>query len=225
MPGKYAGAQILSRTRLSLHAVAELVLAGPQYRRGGSIELRASPGGFATTELPDLAVAGILLLAGGRRLAVLSGVTCAELAELAGVEAARPDVGYPGGSGLGPDAPLQADEVSAQIIAAAFDHGDTALRRFAPSAAPVLWPEHFDIGITLDEVNYGVSPGDEYLAEPYAYVGPWQRRQGLFWNAPFGAARPLAQFPDAEAIRQFFVDGQRLAAQTRRPREGSARGR
>jgi hypothetical protein len=89
----------------------------------------------------------------------------------------------------------------------------------------VLWPEHFDIAITLDQVNYGVSAGDEYLAEPCAYVGPWQPRQGLFWNAPFGAARPLAQLPDAEAIVQFFTDGQELAAGLSGAQQGASRGR
>jgi hypothetical protein len=34
-------------TRQSLHGVAELVLAGPQYRQSGTIRLRAVPGGFA----------------------------------------------------------------------------------------------------------------------------------------------------------------------------------
>ena len=42
---------------------------------------------------------------------------------------------------------------------------------------PVLWPEHFDVGITLDKVNYGVSPGDDDIPEPYAYVGPWTPRK------------------------------------------------
>ena len=37
----------------------------------------------------------------------------------------------------------------------------------------VLWPEHFDVGIDANEVNYGVSPGDASCPEPYAYVGPW----------------------------------------------------
>jgi len=69
--------------------------------------------------------------------------------------------------------------------------GDAALRALGEQVAgvqaprPVLWPEHFDIGITLDEVNYGVSPGDDMIGEPYAYVGPFRRREGAFWNQPF----------------------------------------
>ena len=45
-------------------------------------------------------------------------------------------------------------------------------------------------GIGVDEVNYGMSPGDGFHAAPYAYVGPWTPREGAFWNVPFGALRP-----------------------------------
>jgi hypothetical protein len=69
----------------------------------------------------------------------------------------------------------------------------------------VLWPEHFDVAVTLDEVNYGVSLGDGYLPEPYAYVGPWQPRTGEFWNAPFGAAKPLTGMD----VEDFFRTGLR----------------
>jgi hypothetical protein len=75
----------------------------------------------------------------------------------------------------------------------------------------VLWPEHFDLGVTVAEVNYGVSPGDSFLEVPYAYVGPWSLDdvQGDFWNAPFGAARPVAGLAD---LGGFFAEG---AAQLR----------
>lgn len=83
-------------------------------------------------------------------------------------------------------------------------------RRFAPDLTPVLWPEHFDVGIQLDEVNYGISPGDHYVDEPYAYVGPWTPRTGEFWNAPFGAARPLRDLP-GDALDAFLAEGRDLA--------------
>jgi hypothetical protein len=73
----------------------------------------------------------------------------------------------------------------------------------------VLWPEHFDVAITLDEVNYGASPGDGYLGEPYAYVGPFEPREGEFWNAPFGAARPLREL-DGEITAFFRAGRERL---------------
>ena len=40
-------------------------------------------------------------------------------------------------------------------------------------AAVQLWPEHFDLATTIDEVNYGGSPGDDGHPLPYLYVGPW----------------------------------------------------
>jgi len=64
----------------------------------------------------------------------------------------------------------------------------------------VLWPEHFDLGIAVDEVNYGISPGDDGHATPYAYVGPWTQRTGPFWNAPFGALYPLDPAHDVDAL-------------------------
>ena len=38
--------QVLVATRRALHAVAEQVLAGPQYRSAGTIRLNITPGGF-----------------------------------------------------------------------------------------------------------------------------------------------------------------------------------
>ncbi len=69
--------------------------------------------------------------------------------------------------------------------------GGHALKAFLPECHPVLWPEHFDVAATEDEVNYGVSAGDEHHPTPYAYVGPWTVPTGPFWNAPFGALYPL----------------------------------
>lgn len=200
----------LSRARRALHAVAELVLAGPQFRRSGTIRLRVAPGGFATTREPALAVVGGEVVAGDRRLAI-DGHSCADLAAATGVDVGPPADLYRDGSGADPDEKLDLDPGAAAHLAAAFAVGDEALRRFAPAEVPVLWPEHFDVGISVDEVNYGVSPGDGYLDEPYAYVGPWQPRRGPFWNAPFGAARPMAVLTDVESVHGFFVEGRRHA--------------
>ena len=113
---------------------------------------------------------------------------------------------------LGPDSLLSVDQTGAMRIAAALGIGAAALAAYAPSVEAVLWPEHFDIGITLDEVNYGVSPGDGYLDVPYAYVGPWNR-DGLddpFWNAPFGAAAPLTELGDEAGVAAYFARGRDL---------------
>ena len=66
----------------------------------------------------------------------------------------------------------------------------------------MLWPEHFDVAVTEDEVNYGVSPGDDFHPLPYAYVGPWTSRIGVFWNAPFGAFATLDPSHDVDRARR-----------------------
>lgn len=201
----------LTVTRRSLHGVAEMVLAGPQYRHGGGIQLRVVADGFGTVTWPNLRVAsdslitetGSLRLAGSYR----------ELAAAAGVEARRLDDVYSGGPKIAIDEQIEIDPEAARLLEEAFTRGEAALRTLAPDVMPVLWPEHFDVGISVDDVNYGVSPGDHAIPEPYAYVGPWNRRTGDFWNAPFGAARPLTELPDTTAIADFFTTGRKLSTQ------------
>jgi hypothetical protein len=194
-------------TRRSLHGVAELLLAGPQYRATRRIDLRVTTGGFATVTGPELRVEGDQLVAGATRVP-LAGRTYDEIAAAAGIEAGEPAGVYDGGPGVSPGETITLAAGPLETLLAAFAEGDRALREFAPEATPVLWPEHFDVAITLDEVNYGVSPGDGHLAEPYAYVGPHHPRQGEFWNAPFGAARPLRDLDGA--VTAYFRTGQGL---------------
>jgi hypothetical protein len=101
---------------------------------------------------------------------------------------------------------------AAALLADRFARGDAGLRAFAPGAVPVLWPEHFDLGVTLGEVNYGISPGDAAHPRPYAYVGPWTPREGPFWNASFGALRPADELADTGAVAAFFMEGRVAAA-------------
>lgn len=200
----------LETTRRALHAVAELLLAGPQYRASGTIRLRVQPGGFATVADPELRVDRTELVSGGRRF-TLQGATCAAVARAAGIDVGPPVGLYAEGCGADPDDVLDLDPAAAAWITDCFASGDAALRRFAPDQQPVLWPEHFDLGVAVDAVNYGVSPGDGYLAEPYAYVGPWTRRDGGFWNAPFGAVRPMRELTGVHAVEEFFSAGQTIA--------------
>ena len=201
-------ADTLVSTRRSLHAVAELVIAGPQHGRFGTIRLLVSPGGFSGLRLP-LRVEGTALNFDGGSVP-LTG-TYRGLAEAAGVAVGLPTGLYTDVTGTDPDDQVAVDAAAAASLADAWQRGDAALRLLAPEASPVLWPEHFDVGITVDKVNYGVSPGDGYHPSPYAYVGPWTPPKGDFWNAPFGAARPLEQLPDAAAVAEFFAEGRRLA--------------
>lgn len=195
-------------TRRSLHAVAELVLAGPQHKANGRIRLRVTPGGFGTVFEPDLRIDGVDLVAGERRLPV-NGKTYAALAAEAGVEARALTEVYADGSGISPDEVITVEAGAAALIADSFALGQEALTRFLPHEDIVLWPEHFDLGVSSDKVNYGLSAGDSYSAEPYAYVGPWTVPEGDFWNTSFGAARPVKELGDAEAVLAFFEEGRR----------------
>ena len=59
-------------------------------------------------------------------------------------------------------------------------------RRYTPGPSPVrCWPHHFDIAVlvaleeghaeTARSIGVGVSPGDGYYDEPYAYLSPYPR--------------------------------------------------
>ncbi|MFR9801330.1 hypothetical protein ACL02T_03385 [Pseudonocardia sp. RS010] len=194
-------------TRRALHAVAESVIAGPQYRSAGTVRLRVTPGGFGGA-VADLRVEGAdLVWADGR--VPLSG-TCRQLADAAGVQVGPPEGVYADGAGVGPDEAFVVDPAAAADLADWFARGDAALRRFGD---PVLWPEHFDLGVTVDRINYGISPGDAAHPAPYAYVGPWEPRTGPFWNARFGALRAASELPDAEALAAFLAAGRAAAEQ------------
>jgi hypothetical protein len=207
--------QRMEQTRRSLHGVAELVLAGPQYDASRTIRLRVTPGGFGTVATPDLRVEGLDLVTTTSRLPL--GGTFAGLARAAEVEARPLDDVYAGGPGLDPDDAVVVDPDAVRLLLDGFATGDVALRVFAPDVERVLWPEHFDLAISLDQVNYGVSPGDAHVPEPYAYVGPWTPRAGEFWNADFGAARPLTDLGDVDAVVAFFEEGARRVGVDPRP--------
>lgn len=198
-------------TRSSLHAVAELLLAGPQYEQSGTIKLRVTPGGWSTVAAPDVRVDGLTLRYEGHALE-LAGRSVAEVAASAGLQARALDDVYADGCGLTVDHVLELLDSSVAEIADAFRIGDEALATLAPAAERVIWPEHFDLGVTVREVNFGVSPGDAFLAVPYAYVGPWTTdgRTGEFWNAPFGSARPMSDLGSTRAVLDYFREGHSL---------------
>jgi hypothetical protein len=202
-------ATTLSTTRRSLHGVAELLLAGPQHRASGEIALRVIDGGFATSAEPDLRFDGRAVVSAGHRVEV-AGLSYADIAAELGVEAREPADLYADGSGVRPDETVVLDAAAVATITGAFAAGDEALRRFASGERPILWPEHFDIGITVGDVNYGLAPGDAHVPEPYAYVGPHTPRAGEFWNMPFGAARTVRELGDATGILAFYDVGRRL---------------
>ena len=116
---------------------------------------------------------------------------------------------------LEPDAPLQLDPDAVREIVDWFALANEALQQLrstidAESSEIQLWPEHFDVAITVDRVNYGGSPGDAEHPEPYLYVGPFEPKRGAFWNEPFGASRSRDQTPDVAAAVGFLLEGRDL---------------
>jgi hypothetical protein len=200
----------LTRTRTALHGVAELLLAGPQYAASGTIRLRVLPSGIATVAEPDLRLEGTDLV-GVRGRHPLTG-TYGEVAATAGISARTLEDVYRDRSQVTASDVIEIDPAHLAVLTGALAVGDAALRAFDPDQEPVLWPEHLDVAISRDEVNYGVSPGDAGVPEPYAYVGPWTPLTGEFWDQPFGAARPVATLGSADAVADFFREGAERAA-------------
>jgi hypothetical protein len=200
----------LKRTRESLHAVAEWLLAGPQLIASDTVRLRVCPGGFATTAAPAVSVLDAQLHVSGMSISI-DGHTVASLGRALNIAPASPAPAYSPSNPQGPHVELRVDSEAYALISRCYEWGNQALQAFCPQQTPVLWPEHFDVGVSWDEVNFGVSPGDDFHPEPYAYVGPWTRRSGEFWNATFGAFRPMSDLASPDHIFQFFAQGRRHA--------------
>ena len=209
----------LEQTRRSLHAVAETLLAGPQHRIAGTIRLVVEPDGFRTLPLPGdpqlVSVRGtdLVVTSGGHEHVLPLTGTLGGLAEAAGLDFGAPVGVYGDTTGAAATDVVVLDAAAVATIERALAVGAEALAALGAAhqpedpPRPVLWPEHFDVGISLREVNYGVSPGDAGIAEPYAYVGPWKQRAGAFWNQPYGAAATIAELEDAAGVLAFFESG------------------
>jgi hypothetical protein len=215
-----------AETRESLHTLAEHVLAAARYQAMGRIGLQVVPGGFATPPFGDdhrtIGVEGteLVLRTGGqqRRMPI---TTLRAAGEFAGVEPGAPSDVYKPATACDLDAPLRVDPGAARRLADWYALGDAALRRFRLEIADdqpsdlTLWPEHFDVAIRAGEVNYGASPGDAQVAEPYLYVGP----TGLdlaatgdsFWNQPFGATVTWEGAHSVEDAVELFRRGRQHA--------------
>jgi hypothetical protein len=221
------------RTRAALHAVAEHVLAAARHRATGRIGLTVTPGGFGT---PPFGAGGRIVAVDGTDLVVSSGdadgapgavatraplCTLAAAAALAGLPApGGPADVYHLNTPCAPDAPLDVDADAARRIADWYALGDAALRQWQaeiPADEPsgiTLWPEHADVALRAADINYGASPGDEYVAQPYLYVGPPAPpppSSDGFWNAPFGAYLTWDKVHSATDAADFFRHGRRLS--------------
>lgn len=211
----------LVRTRDSLHRAAEHLLSATLKRATGAIALLPGPDGVRTPELPDgrvVALAGadvVVTGAGAERRARLT--TLAETAAAVGLEPGFPWSKYPPGTAYEPDVPLDVDPASARALAEWFVLGEQALTALAADlvgtepTSPLVFPEHFDLALTADGVNYGFSPGDASVVAPYAYVGPHEPPAAdPFWNAPFGAARTWHELTSPDLALEFFRAGRAL---------------
>lgn len=222
-------------TRLALQAVAEHVLAAAQHAATGHIGLRLTPGGFGTRPFPSAAGPRVLRVEGtelvrtderGEQRRPLTTLRAA--AELAGIEAGAPASVYAPTTPLEPDAELVVDPAAAARLAGWYALVQSLLEELVvglgaghPDTEPQLWPEHFDLAVTIDAVNYGGSPGDAGHPEPYLYVGPHAPPEpdGEFWNGPFGASwsAPVGGLPAPDAARAFLAEGRRLSDALGRP--------
>jgi hypothetical protein len=197
----------LVATRLQLHGIAECLLAGPEYRATGEIALQVTPDGFGTTAGPELRLEGLELVAGDRRAPAVGSL--GDLAHRLGVEFGAPAI-YRDGSDAQPDDVVDLDPAATQLILGWYALSDAALRTLDPDQQPILWPEHFDVAILLDDRSFGSSPGDDFYSAPYAYVSASDHDGGPFWNVPFGALRDAGEFASAPDLVAFWREGRAL---------------
>lgn len=216
--------EVLTASRDALHRVAEQVLAAELYRHTGRIGLRPTPGGIGTpTFIVDgttrqLRVEGLdLVLVQGDERASWPLSTIQDAGRQLDLVPGAPDV-YQAVTPYEPDRPLDLDADAVRVVAEWFAVGADALERFAAThggadpSRPQLWPEHFDLAISIGEVNYGVSPGDDPHPVPYAYVGPWTvppdaGQDGSWWNQAYGRGVSATDLHDSGDLVALFEDG------------------
>jgi hypothetical protein len=228
------GLSALAAARHELQRVATHILARRRFGASGRFGLRATYGGVGTPAFGDgpetIRIAGLTLVrevgADATRISIV-GSTLRELASFA-------DVDLDEAFSCGDDTPelgdthrsIDLDRESAAVIADWFGLCwrtlDASLATLSPTTVPTtiqLWPEHFDAATTVavpsgERVNLGFSPGDDFVTEPYVYVGPWSElRPGnpAFWNTSFGAVLRRSDIagstdPD-EACSEFVRSG------------------
>jgi hypothetical protein len=215
----------LVATRVALHQLAERVISPLRVQAtGNEIALTPRPGGFGTPELPEGGWVGVR----GTDLVRVDADGAEDRAPITSLLEAADFVGLDDRESDLPADPLEVHAGAAEILAGVWARGAEALAALIDTApddedpSPIhLWPEHFDVATELGaeaagrRATYGVSPGDDEHAEPYAYVAPWTapERTGpaTFWNAVgfTGAQRPA---DDPDEILAFFREARRLLA-------------
>jgi hypothetical protein len=210
LPADYAA------SREKLHLVAARVLGAARYLATGRLGLRVVAGGFGTPEFDGrtLSVVDGQLADGERRHPLTSlGEACG----FAGIDVGavlHPALEVAGDA----DTDVSVDPAAAQVLADWYAVSQDALEALAAACDPTedpspiqLWPEHFDVALVAgaepSRANYGGSPGDDVIGEPYLYVGPFEPRSGEFWNVPFGAVLTYTAVRAGADPLEFFLAG------------------
>ena len=215
-----------------MHALAEHVVAPARYHADGRIGLTTTPGGFGTPvyrEGERVRVDGVELVHERPGTSTRVGITTlAAAAQFVGIPLGAPREVYTPKTDIAADSPLSVRADAARALAAWYAFGAAALDELReaygahmPSAA-TIWPEHFDLACELGDAdnltraNYGVSPGDDAIDQPYLYVGPWDasRRTGVLGTRPWGAAVTYDELLAAGDARrratEFYFEGAAL---------------
>ncbi|MCU1359666.1 MAG: hypothetical protein JWN99_955 [Ilumatobacteraceae bacterium] len=204
---------LLIQTRDVLHDLARFVLAHDLEGTTELITLRPTPGGFGQ---PERLVDGLQrrLRIDGTMLVVQRGET-EQWLPITTLAAAAADAAVTlRADAPQPDLPLQIDAAEASSLAQFFALTDLALaelrrrhRDDQPTIAQ-LFPHHFDLAITLRQVNIGGSPGDADHDVPYLYVGPWNpvanEAQKEAWNETWGASMTWTDATTLDDALGFF---------------------
>ena len=211
-------------TRRALHAVAEHLVAPCRHAATGKIGLRFTYRGFGTpffgTDRQVRVEDGVLVDTDRRRPLATIGDAAAFL----GMAPGAPAGVYTPTTACDPDAALDVEATAAGALGDWFGFGASVLEQLRADAVAgdepsrvQLWPEHFDLAVDLGpegrRANYGASPGDDEHAEPYLYVGPWDRSRpdgDPFWNEPFGASLPYSALTAGADPLAFLRQGKEL---------------
>ena len=197
-------------TRESLRTLACYAISPARKARTGRIGLRPYDGGIATPPFDD----GTRISVRGDELRTPAGdavpvTTVAAAAAALGCElSSDPGVGHDLPP-FDPESHLAIDAAASLALGAWYAFGQRVLDGLPGASEAQIWPEHFDLAVTVSNVNVGFSPGDTFHGDPYLYVGPHDLaaldRDDPYWNAPFGAVLPYAALAD-EATAAAFID-------------------
>jgi hypothetical protein len=206
-------------TRVAVHTLAEHVLCAVRYAAVGRIGLSPVGDGIATPPFDGRVVGlrGVELVDTSRhgdRRSTLS--TLRSAGAFFGVVPGAPPLWTPSTNG-DPDATLDVEVSAVAALAAWFALVSTALATVHRSASQTLWPEHFDLAVTVAGATYGGSPGDATHSEPYLYItppgDPVPDGDRQFWNEPFVASLSYDRITGAADAVGFLTEAMaRMAA-------------